>query len=204
MKLMKVISVVLHPLMMTTYLMAIFYFFIPEIFSPIGNELIPRFLLTVLITTAVLPMLFVSMMKMAALIPSLEMTRRQDRIIPFISILIFYSGACYIFISKLAIAPPLSAMMIGTTLLIFSLLIVTLKFKISIHASAIWACSGMMAALSIKYTGMVLLVPLSTMLVLGGIVSASRLSLQVHSGSEIWSGIITGFVFGFATVFWFT
>ena len=200
---MKVISLIFHPLLLSSYLMVIFYFYLPEIFNPVGINSIPTLILATFITTFLIPVLSVAILKMTSRVSSLELTKREERILPFISITMFYGAATYMFISKLMIVPPLSIMMITSTALIFLLLLITLKFKISIHATAIWGICGLMAALSVKLSGLELIIPLVITAFSAGLVSSSRLHLNFHSPKEIWVGSFLGFFFCFTCIYIF-
>lgn len=200
---MKVISLIFHPLLLASYLMLVFYFYLPEIFNPVAVNSIPTLILATFITTFLIPVLSVAILKMTSRISSLELSTREERILPFISITMFYSAATYMFISKLMISPPLSIMMITSTALIFLLLLVTLKFKISIHSTAIWGICGLIAAISVKLSGLELIIPLIITVFSAGLVSSSRLHLNFHSPKEIWTGSFLGFFFCFTTLYIF-
>ncbi len=201
--LMRLISFLFHPLLLATYLLLIFYRYLPELFSPVAASSIPKLILATFITTFIIPVLSISIMRMTSRVRSLELTNRQERILPFISITLFYLAATYVFISKLSITPPLSIMMIASTVLIFILLVITLKYKISIHAAAIWGTCGVITALSIKLTGMSLIYPVLGAFIAAGLVSSSRLYLGFHKPGEIWYGSAVGFVICFAAVYFF-
>lgn len=201
---MKAISLVLHPLLLATYLMVIFYFYLPEVFNPVAAESIPTLILATFVTTFLIPVLSISIMKMTSRVSSLELTRREERILPFISIVMFYCAATYMFISKLMITPPLSVMMIISTSLIFLLLLITLRFKISIHAAAIWGICGLITALSIRLSGLELIVPLIVTVICAGLVASSRLYLNFHSPKEIWAGSFLGFFYCFTGLYVFS
>ena len=200
---MKLVSLIFHPLLLSSYLMVIFYFYLPEIFNPVAVNSVPTLILATFITTFLIPVLSVAILKMTSKVSSLELTGREERILPFISITLFYGAATYMFISKLMIAPPLSIMMITSTALIFLLLLITLKFKISIHATAIWGICGQIAALSVKLSGLELIFPLVITAFSAGLVSSSRLHLNFHSPKEIWVGSFLGFFFCFTSLYIF-
>lgn len=201
--LMRSISMIFHPLLLVSYVLLLMYFYLPSVFSPVSTQSIPSLILATFITTCIVPVLSVSIMKMSSRITSFELTNRQERILPFISIVIFYGGAAYLFITKLSINPPISTMLIGVTSLILILLVITMRFKISIHAAAIWGVCGFLVGLSLKITGSQLLIPMLLAFVFAGLVSSSRLYLNYHSAKEIWSGTLLGFIFCLGIMYWF-
>lgn len=88
-------------------------------------------------------------------------------------------------------------MMLLVTGLIILLSLITLKFKISIHAAASWGVVGLLAALSLKMTGGMLMTPLIGAALAAGAVSSARLKLGYHTPVEVWSGSFTGFMLNF-------
>jgi membrane-associated phospholipid phosphatase len=197
---MKFISTVFHPLLLTTYTMVVFFFFQPQFFSPVDQSQIPKLIVAAFITTFVIPILSVFIMKLTSRITSLSLSSREERFLPFLSILLFYGSTAYLFITRIGIKPPLSIMMIAMTLLITLLLIITSWQKISIHAAASWALVGLLVGTSIKYTGMTLMYPLLASVITAGLVSSSRLFLGRHSIREVGSGSLIGFLLSFISI----
>lgn len=201
---MKTFSVIFHPLLMATYVLLTFYLYLPEIFSPVALRSIPTVILATFLTTFIIPIISILILKMTSRVSSLELTQREDRILPFISIVLFYGAATYMYFTKLHIQPPLSIMMLVVTLLIAILLLITFRYKISIHAAASWGVVGLLVALSQKVSGGNLMIPIALFTFIAGLVSTSRLWLGNHTPSEIWSGTFLGFVFCFSGVYFFS
>ncbi len=201
---MRFISQLFHPLLMITYVLLLLYIYLPEAFSPVAAESIPSLLLATFLTTVVIPALSISLLRMTSKITSMELTNREERILPFLSIAIFYGSATFLFITKLSINPPVSIMLIGVSVLLVILFLITLgKFKISIHSAAIWGVCGFLCALSISITGTQLMIPLLIAFIAAGLVSTSRLFLNYHTSTEIWSGALLGFVYCFLVMYYF-
>ncbi|MBV6645389.1 MAG: hypothetical protein KI790_08060 [Cyclobacteriaceae bacterium] len=188
---------------MATYLMAVFYLYVPEYFSPVAKSSIPMFILATFTATFVIPALSITVMKLSSRVSSLELTHREERFLPFLSITLFYAASTYMFLEKLNIIKPLSVMMISVTVLILLLSLITLKFKISIHAAALWGAVGFLCGLSLRFTGQDLMAPLLVSVVIAGVVSTSRLFQNFHTPKEVWWGTVTGFFFCLASVYLF-
>ncbi len=202
--LMKLISVLFHPLLMATYTLIVFYYYTPELFSPVSFSAIPIVLFATFLTTFLIPLLSILLMKMTSRVSSLELSKREERILPFISISLFYGAATYMFFEKLKLSPPLTTTMIIVTALIVILSLITLKFKISIHAAASWGVVGLLIALSMRITGSGLFLPVVISILAAGLVASSRLFLQLHTPKEIWSGSFLGFIFTFLGLWFFS
>lgn len=200
---MKTISAVFHPLLMATYSCAIMFLIIPEIFSPIRQESIPYFIGVVFVTTCVVPALSVLFLKLTQRVSSLEITKREERSLPFLSIGTFYGVTSYMFYAKMRVPMTLLVMMISVTILIFLIYLVSFRFKISVHAAAIWGVAGLFSSLAIKYLNTLSIPLLSGLLLAAGLTTSSRLYLGRHTPEESWSGAILGFIFCFLSFFFF-
>jgi hypothetical protein len=192
---MRVISAVFHPLLMTTYTSVLLYLVMPSIFSPVPLHAIPFFLLAVFVSTFVMPAISILFMKFTKRISSLELTNREERLLPFVTIACFYGVSCYLFYVKMNLTASFSNMMVTATVLIVLLLVISLAYKISIHAAAIWSLCGSMSALSVKYLDQSVLVYLVIVFLCAGITCTSRLYLNRHSPAQVWLGSVVGFFF---------
>ena len=200
---MRIISAVFHPLLMATYCSVLFYLTTPEIFSPIPKDYILYFIGAIFVTTAVIPALSVLFLLLTSRISNLEITNIEERSLPFISIGAFYGATTYMFYTKMMLPNGLLVMMIAVTVMIFLILLISIKFKISVHSAGIWGVCGFYAALSLKYLVTGTLIPLGVAFVLAGLTTTSRLFLNRHTPAESWSGAIFGFLFCFLSFAFF-
>lgn len=200
---MKVISAVFHPLLMATYSCAIMYWIIPEIYSPIRYESIPFFIGVVFLTTAVVPALSILFLKMTQKVTSLEITKLEERSLPFLSIGTFYGVTTYMFYAKMSVPFPLLIMMMAVTVLIFLIYLISFNFKISVHSAGIWGVAGLFSALAIKYLSTSVIPILAAIFVAAGLTTMSRLYLGRHSPDESWSGVTLGFILCFLAFYLF-
>ena len=109
--LMQLISVVFHPLLLSTHMMIVLYFTAPEIIGSIGLEFIPNLILAIFLSTAVIPSLSIGFMKISRKISHYEMTEREERIWPFALIAIFYVATTFLIITKFRIGETFGLMM---------------------------------------------------------------------------------------------
>lgn len=190
----QVISVVFHPLLMTTYLFAVLAIFLPSVLLPVRASLWLVFL--VFLMTFILPALNFLFFRMSGTIRDISMVERKDRVLPFAFITILYCVVTYMFYWKFPV-PNLLKMMMIITLMVITSTVLTLFYKVSVHAVAIWGILGIMIPLNKASEG-ALLYPLAAGLVIAGIVMSSRLFLDVHRPREVMVGSLLGFVIGFA------
>jgi len=200
---MKLISAVFHPLLIATYLIATFLFITPELLPRIQEEIALHFLLVVFLITGLIPMLSIILLRRFNYISSYRMDERKDRALPFTFILFYYGAASYLFLVKLEMGFLFNLVMISETILILILLLITLKFKISIHAATIWSAVGIFSGLLVSQIIEIHWI-YYTAIVLAGITSMSRLSLNSHSPKEVWSGMALGFCYSFLILLFLT
>ncbi len=193
---MKFISGLFHPLLLATYMLVILYLRAPHLIGPVSIDSIPTLIFAAFLTTCLIPIFTIGILKLTSKVSNLELTNREERIMPFISITLFYTATTYIFITQFKIGIVLSVTLVTITALIFTLLIITNWFKISIHAAANWSTVGILTYLLVT-EGDVFFYPLIYWVLFAGLVSTSRLSLGYHRPSEIWIGSIYGFLFSF-------
>jgi membrane-associated phospholipid phosphatase len=197
---MKFISGLFHPLLLASYFLLFLYFYHPVFFSPIPLPQVPKLLFASFVTTFVIPVLSILIMRFTSRISSLSLNAREERLLPFISIFLFYASTTYLYIFRLGMKPPLSSMTIAMSILIGILLLTTIWFKISIHAAAVWALAGLMAGILVSFPEENLIYKVTATFLIAGLVSSSRLYLGRHTKKEVWSGTFLGFTIGFLSV----
>lgn len=190
----QVISVVFHPLLMTTYLFGILTIYLPTMLLPVRSSLWLIFL--VFLMTFLLPALNFLFFRMTGTIRDLSMVERKDRVLPFAFITILYVFVTGMFYWKFPV-PNLLKLMLIVSLMVMSSSVLTLFYKVSVHAVAVWGIIGIMLPLNKAADGS-LLYPLAAALAIAGVVMSSRLFLDVHKPREVMVGGLMGFSIGFA------
>lgn len=199
---MKIISVIFHPLLIATIMSALLFGTSPEIYPGLQPAASAYFISAIFIITCILPAISIFFMKISSIISSFELVKRTERFYPFAIIAIYYGVAAYLFTVKIQIGSPFDIIIISVAILIAILLIVSFRFKISVHATATWGAVGFSSAL-IVVMGLDLGIYYYLLITAAGLTSASRLYLGYHSPREIWSGTIFGFIYSFLTIYLF-
>ncbi len=196
-KLAKIISGIFHPVFIPSLGLVLllnsgFYF------SMLSWEAKRFVMLVVFFTTCILPMLSVAIM---ALSPKFDvsMPRSRDRIIPLLSSSIFYYLG-FILLSKVHAVPDFKLFMVATVLVIVALLIISFRWKISIHMAAAGALTGTLFALSFR-SGVNPLYSILIMVLVSGLVGTARLILQKHNIAQIISGYALGFLVLYVVIY---
>jgi len=190
----RVISVVFHPLLMTTYLFLLLMYYLPVMLQPIRPSL--WLILLIFVTTFVLPAVNFLMLRLTGSIRDLTMPVRQHRILPFIFISLIYVFVTLMFYWKFPVPNLLKLMGIISAMVVFAT-IVTFFYKISVHSLAMWGAIGMMLPLNKVSESNELLLPTILVIIIAGLVMSSRLALNAHYPREILVGSVSGFAIGF-------
>lgn len=196
-KLARVISIIFHPVLVPALGMLLllnsgFYF------SMLSWEAKRFILLVVFFTTCILPLLMVSMM---ALNPrfDINMSKSTDRIIPLLAASVFYYLG-FVLLGKVAIFPVLKLFMLASVLVIVVLLLVSFKWKISVHMTTLGSLAGTFFALSFR-KGMNPVYALLIIVLVSGLVGTARLALKKHDIWQILAGYLLGFIFLYTVVY---
>jgi hypothetical protein len=205
----KLLSFLGHPLLVLTLGLALlmatnpFAFGAHDLSDPKARVL----LLTVFITTFVLPGVGVAVMKPLGLIQSLEMRDRQERTGPYILTGVFYLWVFKSLLSDIQVPPLFAVFALGATIGLFVAFFANIFTKISAHAlgmGGLVAMTGLMCfrwagtSLSISLGGgFDLLISMPALLALAvlfaGAVGVARLHLRAHEPVDVYRGYTAGF-----------
>lgn len=192
----KFISVVFHPLLLTTYLVIILSYYFPSMLM-IRKENRMVIVGLVFVFTFVLPAVNLVMLRAFGNIQSLTLQSRRERILPFVFISMFYVLFTFLFYFKLPFSANFEKLMMIVSALVVVSLMITLFYKISIHSIAMGGGIGILLPLNQVTEQMSLLWPTAFTILVTGLVMSSRLVLDAHSPREVMYGGVVGFVVGF-------
>lgn len=192
-KIAKIVSFVFHPVVMPTLgvfllLNSGFYF------SMLSWEAKRFIILVVFFTTCILPLLSVAIL---ALNPNfnIEMPHKRDRVFPLISGAVFYYLG-FILLNKVRAVPEFKIFMLASVLVMVGLLLISFKWKISLHMAAAGGLTGTVFALAFR-SGLNPVYSILIVVLVSGLVGTARLSLKKH---DIWQ-ILAGYGLGFLTLY---
>ncbi len=187
------ISVVLHPLVQTTLLAAVIFWYIPVLMKPFNIETIPNLLFLLGTLTFIVPILSVAALQLIGAISSIRMDDRRERLMPFFFIGCYYALTVYLFSQRVVLSDVMILILAIVTLLIFLVFVITFFMKISVHAAASWGVVGFLLAIHLHLPYSPLLYPIVVFVILAGLVSSARLFLNAHTPFEVHTGAILGF-----------
>tara|TARA_B100001778_G_C18572741_1_gene623421 strand:+ start:1000 stop:1656 length:657 start_codon:yes stop_codon:yes gene_type:complete len=199
-----VLSFIFHPIFIIIYSFC-FYFNIECFYNFLIEESAPNsywVFLTLLLTMGVFfPLLSMLIMYKSKIITNFSIPIRRQRIPILLLVIVYYSMTYYVFRhwnnNLFHLFEPFLTFLFGGIVSLVIATIVTIKWKISLHALAISGFSGGMLGLLLisgeVYNLQEMMVYNTILLLLMGVVSYSRLVLKTHTYTQVIVGIVLGF-----------
>lgn len=188
---------------MPTILFVILFYFSSYLGSTMSDQLMVYVLIIIFITTFILPVFCVTVLKFTQNVSSFGLEDRKERILPFFFISLFYAITTYLFMSKIKLNTVYLVVIASITVIIFLVTIITLFWKISTQSTALSATIGFLIAIAYKYPQDTLLYPLVILILLAGFIMSLKLYLNVNKPNEILAGSILGFFISTCSVYFF-
>lgn len=202
----NILSYILHPIFIPLYAILLY--------TQIGHNItinlrtisyesyIKLAISPIFLFTIIFPLFSIFIMYNSKIISSFKLENRQERI-PILFLSCIYYGVTYYFIRSLDIAYYHSffglfiSFLIGILLLSLFSLIITSRFKISLHCIGIGALAGGFLGFTQELQPMINMdtfIIINTFLIaLVGLVATSRLILNSHSINQVLTGCLLGF-----------
>lgn len=198
----NVISVIFHPLLLTTYMVLLLGTFFPALLM-IAPQYLRVMIAFIFGFTFVLPVVNLIMFRVFGTISSYTLENRAERIVPFIAIALIYLVTAFLFFFKLRFSSNFNYLLLIIALLVVATVVLNFFLKVSVHALAAWGGIGILLPLNKAVEQPDLLWPTAGAILAAGFVMAARLYLNAHTPREILVGSITGFSIGFFGVLYF-
>lgn len=192
-------SVLFHPLFLPTYVMAFMLYIHPFAFAGLVEKFKIFKLISVFFSTAFLPAFSVFLMRRLGFIESIMLRTQKDRIIPFVTSMIFFFWIWYVSKNQPENPPAITAFLLATFIANIAALMANIYFKISMHAIAVGALFIFFLWLSF-ISSFSLTFYLSVATIITGLVCTSRFIVSDHSTVEIYSGLLVGMVCQMAAI----
>jgi len=198
----RIVSFLFHPLLLATYMFALFAFSLPAGLDPLKEDGHLNFVFLIFCVTFVLPALNIGIFKTFGSIRSFAMEERQERIIPFSFITILYGVITYLFYSRTRVSlnDNLLKFLLIIDILVLIATIVTIFYKVSVHSMSIWGFIGIILPLNKVSEDGALFFPTIIAFVIAGLVMTARLQLNAHTPREVMVGSMLGFAISFTSM----
>ena len=186
-------SWLLHPLLIPVIGFVIFFQFptyLQLIYSP--QDRLSLFIL-IATTTFVVPSLTTLLFIVIFRYNDLQLPEAKNRRLPLLATAIYYSAGYYLIKIKIPLPMPLQLYFLGALLAVVLNMFINRYYKISSHAIGVGGLfGGVLSFMYLFHIGQV--GPLVICTFLMGIVATSRLYLQAHTPSQVYFGLLLGFL----------
>jgi len=188
----KVVSLILHPLFMPVYGILIL-FYISGTFLSFLPGIVKRIVLIIIaVNTIILPLSVVPFYISQKVIKSIHMDTSGERIIPLAMNSIFFYLGFYL-LNRLQVPDLIKMYVLASFSVVVVTLLVSLKWKISIHMIGIGGLTG--AILSISWhLGVDMKEVWMGLILCGGLIGFARLELNKHTPVQVYSGFFIGLI----------
>ncbi len=194
----RLLSIVLHPLLMPTYTLWLALHVDPRLGYFLGEQGMLVLLGMVALMTVAFPLTSTLLLLRAGLITSLEMPTRSERIAPYVMSLLYYGMTWYL-LSRTPLHPAAVLLVPGALIALLFTTLITLRWKISAHMVGMGGSLGALAALGYLH-GCAVMEPMSVLILLAGALGTARLLTSDHTPAQVYAGTALGFVSMFATL----
>ena len=183
------VSILFHPLLLPLYVLFI-TFNSGTIFSYVPAYTQNMSYLLTLLGVTLTPLVCLPLLKWLGLIENYRVMHQQDRVFPVLATIV---GAFIVFYfsRNLPYSNIVRQFYLIMVIMLSGFMIVTIRWKISMHMTAIGALCGFVFILGMKYLGEVInLLPI--LILASGILASSRLYLKRHTPAQVYVGYIYG------------
>lgn len=183
------ISWVLHPFVLPVYVMVLVL--TATVFALYPSDLKIYLGAVVTLYTILLPLLSLGLLKTMGRISDWRIDQRRERIWPLAIGIVCYL-LCALTIARIPSAVFLRKFMVAAACCEGLCLVVTLRWKISLHLTAMGAVVALLVLMSLVGAGN-LIVPLSAAVLGSGVLATARLYLGCHNAWQVLAGFCGGF-----------
>ncbi|MEJ8757681.1 hypothetical protein WG947_11770 [Pontibacter sp. H259] len=188
----KALSVVLHPLLLPTYLFAFILYYLPA--PTLSLPMPSRWIVLGMIffTTFIIPGLGAYAMVRSGQLDSIEMERREQRRLPLLFTSVCYGITTYLLYNEAAFDEIFYFVMGVITASVVLTYGISLIWKVSAHSVGVGGALGLLLILSKLVPDVPMLLPIAVCIVLTGAVLSARLALNAHTPHEVYTGFGSG------------
>lgn len=188
----RAISVLLHPILMPVVALWAALHLDPHLSYFLPPQARIFTLGIVVVMSVVFPTISMLLLRRAGVISSLEMPTREERIAPFVLMLIYY-GMTYYMLRQTRLDGTVLALFAGVMLALLLTTLITFRWKISVHLVGVGGLVGTVAGISAMH-GEGLLFWLAISVLLAGVLATARLLTGSHVPAQVYAGGVLGFL----------
>ena len=184
------LSWALHPFVLPLYMIVVLL--TQTVFAHYSPGVKCYLLWVVILYAIVIPALSLGVLRSLGRISSYRVDDRRERLLPLLIGAVCYV-LCAITIAKIPSATFLRKFMLAAACCEVMCLVVSLRWKISLHMTGMGAAVALLVVMNVVGVG-TMLVPLAVAILLAGALASARLYLGCHNGAQVLAGFGGGFV----------
>lgn len=188
-KISTALSWVLHPFLLPVYLMTVILTM--TTFAHYPSNVKFYLMWVVALYAIIIPILSLGVLRSLGRISDYRVDNRSERILPLLIGAICYV-LCAITIAKIPSAVFLRKFMIAAASCEVLCLVVSLRWKISLHLTGMGAAVALLVVMNVVGAGS-MLIPLMVAILCAGALASARLYLGCHNGWQVLAGFGGGF-----------
>lgn len=193
----RIISGVAHPMLMPLYsIFVVFHSGTYLDFTP--PQLIRVIYIIVGISTVLLPVSILPMLKSQKLVSDYGLEKRKERFVPLVLTIVFYALGFYL-LMKFPITRIVAHLQLAAIISIAMIALISTKWKVSIHMTGIGGFVGMIMGISVLLSSSLRIFFIVGIL-MAGLLAYSRLKLNLHTPFQVYAGFILGFLIVFSSL----
>lgn len=196
-KLARGLSWVLHPFLLPLY-MLLTLLFADTLFAHYPASVKGYLVWVVVLYTIMIPALMLGVLRRAGRLTDYNVDRRSERILP-LAVGTVCCLLCAVTVAKIPSAMILRKFMLAAACCEAMCLLVSLRWKISLHLTGMGALCALLTILNIAGFGQ-LMGALLVAVAASGLLASARLALGCHNGLQILAGFAGGFAIAASVV----
>lgn len=194
----RIISIALHPLIIPSA--GLLLLFNSGTYLEFLSYQQQRAVFVILFTgTAILPVSIIPLMVLHRMVTSLEMNEHNERVFPLLVTVLFYGFTWYM-LRRLNVPGLITIYSITAALMVLVCALISIKWKISLHMSAMGALAGTLLAVAFRFN-INLQLFLSLVFLGGGLAGWARLRLNAHTPAQVYAGYLGGVALAFFMIY---
>jgi hypothetical protein len=198
-----ILSYIFHPLFIPLYVSYFLIYIHPSYFTGFGDHTYgndfskSRVMIQVAINAVMFPFIAVLLLKGLGFIESIFFRKQQDRVLLYITSMIFFFWSYYSMREQPDIPRILVSFMFGVFISTSAALIANIYYKVSMHAIGMGGMIGLFLVVMEQHN-MLMTGPLFIAILIAGAVCTARMVVSDHTPKEIYAGLLIGMLCQFA------
>lgn len=188
----RIVSVAFHPVFVNAFCLLSLFTLYPSLASGLNTKVKEFLFLFIFLSTAIVPLLSVFIMRLSGNITNIQLPGANDRNLPYLITLLMYLF-CFYQLQKYSISSVLPYYLLACSSVMATVFAFNFFKKISIHMATLGVWSAII--LFAYFAGSnEIRIYLALVLLISGLTASARLYLEAHTRFEVYTGYGIGFV----------